>query len=96
MTAVKPLLVVALLAAFAVGCSTGLSVVGGAVDAGPPGDVALDATVADKPDVSVMDSPDVSAMDAPADAPALDADVPALDADVPARTRRSCAGRRSR
>jgi hypothetical protein len=94
MTAVKPLLVVALLAAFAVGCSTGLSVVGGAVDAGPPGDVALDATVADKPDVSVMDSPDVSAMDAPADAPALDADVPALDADVPARcaANADCAG----
>lgn len=86
MAAVKPLLAVALLAAFAVGCSTGLSVVGGAVDAGPPGDVTLDATVPDKPDVSVMD--------APADAPALDGDAPAPDGDAPDRCAANpdCAG----
>ncbi len=85
MRAVKSLGVVALLATMVVGCSTGLSVIGGRTDDVPAVDVSIDAAIdLGAPDVSTMDafdapsmdSPDVSAMDAP-DAPTPDTpDVP--------------------
>ena len=89
------LLALALLGA-ALGCSTGLSVVGGPpADAGKPDAGALDGGDRDAPEVTPMDAPDAP-MDSPADAPAdTPADSP-VDAPMDAPTRcgsnADCAG----
>lgn len=93
MRAVKSLGVVALLAMWVVGCSTGLSVVGGRDDV-PAVDASVDATLdLGAPDVSAMDAFDAPVMDSP-DVPAMDApDAPDVP-DVPFRcmANADCAG----